>query len=232
MLQSPESKMLDSAGRFHKETIFWPQAGSQFAKSLIFCAESRTAAKEGHFIWVAISSYYSLFHFCVFLFYATPTLIGQQTLTRLIDARRDGVADPTRVFTHSRIPEHLKALERFGMTSELRERLIVARQIREFVNYRPTTEFDRDTLYFRSKEFSIDDVRTSADDIELLMHKSIKWLRSLGERTQIALTVASHYFNDFTERDDLLYKVWCPPRVLVEAKELFKRLPLNKVQGR
>lgn len=219
------SVMKDRSGNLYKETIFWINVESEFAKWIIFAAEARIALRSKQLVWAAISGYYSLFHFSIMLMFMLPTYLEQRKLTDLIEASQGGAADPMWLIKHKEIPKFLVNCESKGLTSRLREFLIKAKDLREFVNYRPKIEYGVDgKLYFRTREFKPEDVRNIVESLESLQDECLLWAHQQGEWPNIYVLITPNVVKQFLTQTDLLYKEWCSAEVLATAEEIRKRI--------
>lgn len=221
------SNLIDSSGKEYKASIFWPQAQAAYAKAIIFIAEARIAIKSYEYIWAAIALYYSLFHLTISLMFMVPKLIKQEKLSRLLTSRHEGTSDPTYLITHSELPEFLKRCESKGFTDKLRKYLTVSKELREFVNYKPRIEFQGERLIFRSRQFQRQDVEQTIEAIERLLTETLLWAGQQNETSKLVSKVSVFSLEQFLNQKDLLYKEWCPPKVLNEAKKIMNNLPIK-----
>lgn len=214
-------------GTMYRPTIFAIQAQAAYAKSLIFLAEARVAVRSHQYIWAAIASYYSLFHLSVSLMFMVPQLIEPKLLARLVKERAQGAHDPTSSIAHRYLPPFLTNCELTGLTPRLRELVETAKNLREeYANYGPRVVWKDDKPTFLTCGYSFSDVRQITKSIPPLLKEVPFWARKQCESADIVAGVAAISLDWFLNKKDLLYRNWCSPDVLTEAKKLRAKLPL------
>lgn len=218
-------EVIEIGGKSYRVTVFAIQAQAAYAKSLVFAAEASVAVRGSQYIWAAVASYYSFFHLSIFLMFTLPKLIKPNLLARLVTGRARGAEDPTRLISHEYLPRFLADCELRGFPPRLRENLTLAKEIREFANYRPRIVWRNDQPIFKTREFGKADVERVAKSIEPFLEDTWRWASQQDSLSHLVAVAAAVTLDSFLNQDDLLYAQWCSPEVLSKAKEMRRRLP-------
>lgn len=119
---------------------------SALIKSSLFRSSALFILKTNEVLNALISSYYSLFHFGIFLVYFNPekSISSHAFLLKLKNYRERGI-DPQKEITHKRL---ILILNEIGFEG-LSEKLSYGKTLREFYNYGPRVTLDENgQVYF------------------------------------------------------------------------------------
>lgn len=216
-------------GKTYKTSIFWIQAQASYAKALVFLAEATVAQQNKNYIWASVSLYYSLFHLSLALVFICPHRVKPSLFEKLLERRRGGAADPTRVIRHGDIPEFLRGCEVDSLTPELRNSFERAQELRKFVNYGPRIVWRKKQAFFLACEHEPLELDGLLDGLEAVFGQVIDWASKRAAPAGDLGIIASATAKDFLTRSDLLYPKWCSPAVMEHARRVAK--DLCKVSG-
>ncbi|HEC64200.1 MAG TPA: hypothetical protein ENI23_02775 [bacterium] len=209
-------------------SIFYYNGLASLAKSLAFRSMAIYGRKKNERISATVSAYYSLLHLAIALMYFDPNEIEEPLRSSLLNKRKDGKTDPSKIIKHDLALQFIKKCTQEGLDRKFSTQFEYAKRFREFVNYGPRITISDGKPSFGPCDDSPGDSDRLVSSLDEIFQAAISWANNNSPLEGVLVKTALSQCEDFFQKPDLFYTQWCSnfsvDTAMLFIKKLIKRL--------
>ena len=206
------------------DSALYPWALGSIARALLFYAEA-ISSKNNRAV-AAICTYYSLFHFSMFMLFCCPHLLTIDQRRRINEALDQGQRDPSHIISHTMILNFLNTCVTNGLSDSVRSAVIQSKQFREFINYGPRVKDSPGEVFVNTCELQPSAVDRVLDNLEHVFEEAVLWTCSNSFDDGIWIPIALDQASAFFSGPQRFYLDWCSESVAEKSEMLRQSLHL------
>ena len=198
--------------KFQDAFDFYPNAAGALAKAVAFRSIAIQAVDSNERIVGAVCAYYSLLHLAISLMYVLPDKIEPKIADKLRAKRGRGEKDPSRLISHAdAIGFVRKCCEEGGLDKVFVEEIDDAKELREFVNYRPEITIHDGQAYFGpcDRDLQPDSVDKLVAKLDGIFRSVLGWAQTKAAAKGTFLKDALSLSPSLFQREEPFYDRWC-----------------------